>query len=500
MAKNILNLNHTDAKKFFLTQEVFSNIELPDYFVFKNVLSATDKAFKKKVLDLSDLNKAKEKETINHILYGNKDGKYAWRKYQIINPLLYVSLVNIITEKDNWKFLQNCFNEFQKSKNIRCESMPVIPTGKRKQKAAQITQWVNNVEKKSISLALDYKFIYHTDISSCYGSIYTHSLPWAIHTKKIGKEKRGYNDLFGNKIDCHLQAMNNGQTNGIPEGSSLMDFVAEIVLGYADCELSKKLNKIIESKKYFILRYRDDYRIFVNDISDGDIILKSLSEVLLDLGFRLNTNKTCFNQDIIGGSIKDDKVDSLKYGLVPKKLSKTELLRQLLIIQQIGKKFPNSGILKNRLSKIIDVVKSEHYKYQEKTITGILIDIGYNNPNCFPFIAGLMSDYIPKLSKQSQLDLLVRVQEKIGTLSNAGLLEIWIQRIALGLKLKLDFDETLCKYAYGDYKQKIFTNDWISGKTIKDILSNGVFVNRAVIDKIKPKIERREIQVFSYES
>ena len=131
---------------------------------------------------------------------------------------------------------------------------------------------------------------------------------------------------------------------------------------------------------------------------------------------------------------------------------------------------------------------------------GILIDIGYNNPNCFPFIAGLMSDYIPKLSKQSQLDLLVRVQEKIGTLSNAGLLEIWIQRIALGLKLKLDFDETLCKYAYGDYKQKIFTNDWISEKTIKDILSNGVFVNRAVIDKIKPKIERREIQVFSYES
>lgn len=500
MAKNILNLSHTDAKKFFLTGEAFSNIELPDYFIFKNVLSSVDKTFSKKILDLSDLNKAKENETINHILYGNKDGKYAWRKYQIINPLLYVSLVNIMTDKDNWKFLQNRFKEFQKYKNIRCESMPVMPTGKRKQKAAQITQWINNVEKKSISLALDYKFIYHTDISSCYGSIYTHSLSWAIHTKKIGKDKRGYNELFSNKIDCHLQAMNNGQTNGIPEGSILMDFVAEIILGYADCELSKKLNSLIESKKYYILRYRDDYRIFVNDISDGDIILKSLSEVLLDLGFRLNTNKTCFNPDIIGGSIKDDKVDSLKFELVPKKLSKTELLRQLLIIQQIGKKYPNSGILKNRLSKIVDIVKPEHYKNQEKTITGVLIDIGYNNPNCFPFIAGLMSDYIPKLSKQSQHDLLVRVLEKIGTLSNAGLLEIWIQRIALGLKLKLDFEETLCKYAYGDYKQKIFINDWITDKTIKAILRDGIFVNQSIIDKIKPKIESREIQVFSYQS
>ena len=83
------------------------------------------------------------------------------------------------------------------------------------------------------------------------------------------------------------------------------------------------------------------------------------------------------------------------------------------------------------------------------TMTGILIDIGYNNPNCFPFVAGLMSDYIPKLSKQSQKDLLERVQGKIGTLSNVGLLEVWIQRIALGVKLKLDFDETLCKYVYG---------------------------------------------------
>ncbi len=498
MEKNILNLNHIDAKKFFLTQDAFSNIELPNYFIFKDVLLAVDKAFKKKILDLSDLKKAKDKETANHVLYGNKDGKYAWRKYQIINPLMYVSLVNIITEKENWKFLQNRFKEFQKFKNIRCESLPIIPMGKRKQKAAQISQWVNNVEKKSISMALDYKFIYHTDISNCYGSIYTHSLAWAIHSKKIGKTKRGFSELFGNKIDCHLQAMNNGQTNGIPEGSSLMDFIAEIVLGYVDHELSQKLNGIIDNKKYYILRYRDDYRIFVNDISDGDIILKSLSEVLLDPGFRLNTNKTRFNQDIIGGSLKDDKVDSLKYELVPQKLSRAELLRQLLIIQQIGKKFPNSGVLKNRLSKIIDVVKMDHYRYQEKTITGILIDIGYNNPNCFPFVARLMSDYIPKLSKQSQHELLERIQEKICTLSNFGLLEVWIQRIALGLKLKLNFSEPLCKYAYGDYSQKIFINDWINDKKIKNILDNSVFVDQSVIDKIKPKIESKEIQIFSY--
>ncbi len=56
------------------------------------------------------------------LLYGNKDGKYVWRKYELINPLLYVSLVNIVTEKSNWKVLQDRFKEFKKDKNIECKS------------------------------------------------------------------------------------------------------------------------------------------------------------------------------------------------------------------------------------------------------------------------------------------------------------------------------------------------------------------------------------------
>lgn len=35
--------------------------------------------------------------------------------------------------------------------------------------------------------------------------------------------------------------MQHNQTNGIPQGSVLMDFVAEIVLGYVDLRLSKEL-------------------------------------------------------------------------------------------------------------------------------------------------------------------------------------------------------------------------------------------------------------------
>jgi hypothetical protein len=37
--------------------------------------------------------------------------------------------------------------------------------------------------------------------------------------------------------------MRHGQTNGIPQGSVLMDFIAEMVLGYADTLITKKTER-----------------------------------------------------------------------------------------------------------------------------------------------------------------------------------------------------------------------------------------------------------------
>ncbi|MBK9040666.1 MAG: hypothetical protein IPL83_16150 [Bdellovibrionales bacterium] len=52
----------------------------------------------------------------------------------------------------------------------------------------------------------------------------------------------------------------------IPQGSALMDFIAEMVWGYADLQIVKrKINKTPVTD-YFILHIRDDYRIFVNNL------------------------------------------------------------------------------------------------------------------------------------------------------------------------------------------------------------------------------------------
>lgn len=502
MRKSIIDLSAAEAKNFLLTSEAYCDLDLPCYFSFQNTLKEVSTKFTE-ILQLNMINQAKKLENINHILFHNKDGKYAWRKFQLIHPLIYVSLVNLITQEDNWQELHNVFTSFQKTENILCQSIPVISATekKKKQKAEQISQWVENIEKKSIELALEYKYLYKTDIVDCYNRIYTHSISWALHSKEEAKQHRQYNDLLGNKIDGHLQAMNYGQSIGIPQGSILFHLIAEIILGYADVELEKKLKNYISNKDYYILRYRDDYRIFVNDNDTGEKIIKALSEILLDLNFSLNPLKTSFCSNIIEGSIKPDKIHELKYEKVPKKINNSyELVKQLLIIHQIALSFPNSGTITRRLTKIMELLNKNNYricKGQEKVLSGILVDISYNSPNCFPLVATIISGYITNLPKKEQKTILENIYKKINYLPNIGFIEIWLQRISLGLKSAFPYNELLCKFVEDQkYINHIFDSTWINESEYRSIMENIDFIDRDIVDKLNPKININEVSIF----
>ena len=182
-------------------------------------------------------------DDVNYKFYHNKDGKYAWRMFQLIHPALYVNLVNVITNEKNWNIIKNKFKEFKQDLNIVCCSEVVESSSKDKDKGATINRWCSELEQNSIKLSLEYEYIGITDVVDCYGSIYTHSISWALHGKNIAKKEKDNKELLGNKVDKIIRDMCNGQTNGIPQGSTIMDFIAEIVLGYGDTLISSRLKE-----------------------------------------------------------------------------------------------------------------------------------------------------------------------------------------------------------------------------------------------------------------
>ncbi|MBL4888310.1 MAG: RNA-directed DNA polymerase, partial [Flavobacteriaceae bacterium] len=349
--KLIIELTNKEAKKIFLKQESYCNINLPDYFSFQDLLNNIDKELSGRRISDFKVENPRKYDNVNHKLLSNKDGKFAWRPFQLINPAIYISLINTITEKDNWKILIDRFKTFQLNEKIECHSLPVVSeTENKTNQSAQILNWWQMIEQKSLTLSLDFKHVIHTDISDCYGSIYTHSVPWAIHTKEKSKKNRK-NSLLGNAIDNHLQDMSYGQTNGIPQGSVLMDFIAEIVLGYIDLCLFEKL----ETKNitdYKILRYRDDYRIFTNNSFKGEEITKELSEILSGLGLKLNAEKTIQSDDLIKSSLKPDKRYWISNQIITG--SKQKWLIQLYLLSE---KFPNSGTIDTQMREFLKVLE-----------------------------------------------------------------------------------------------------------------------------------------------
>ncbi len=493
--KTVIDLKYNEAKGFFLKENSYFSLELPDYFTFQGLLDILDRELiDRELKEIKTAQKVKNLDGVNYKILNNKDGKYAWRPFQIIHPTIYVNLVQSITKENHWATIINCFKNYSRNSKIECHSVPVLDTEEKSAKENQIYEWWHKVEQRSITLALEFNHVLHLDIADCYGSLYTHSIVWALHTKEKAKklENRKNNDFIGNIIDWCIQDMSNGQTNGIPQGSVLMDFIAEIVLGYADLLLTQKLDKK-NITEYKIIRYRDDYRIFTNNSVQSSIIAKELSEVLSELNFKVNSQKTIDNNDLILGALKPDKI----HWIYNKR--KTENIQKwLLQLYVLGEKFPNSGTLYKEVKHFLDwLQKREEPKKEEKEIKdpevliSILINLAYNNPRLYPLVTGSISFLITKIeNEEEQKDIILKIKNKFNQLPNTNYLDVWLQRLTLKINVDVNYSSKLCQKV-NDNSTMVWNSEWLNNR-FKKIVDETSIINNEKINKLEINFSKFE--------
>jgi hypothetical protein len=500
--KNILEYDHTEARRFFLKEESYFNFDLPTYFTFQPLLNkVSNKLQGKRLSDFYSTfyNSKKDKnlptfpqfyENVNYEFLNNKDGKYAWRPFQLIHPAIYCSLVHNMTTSKNWNFITKRFKKFNSDERIRCLSIPIESETESSDKSALVFHWWQEIEQKSLEMAINYEYLIHTDISDCYGSLYTHSIAWAIHTKARAKAERQNKYLIGNIIDNHLQYMSFGQTNGIPQGSVLMDFIAEMVLGYADLLLSERTNKAGLSN-FLILRYRDDYRIFTNNPQEAEFILKQLTEILIELGMRINTEKTHISNNIIQDSIKPDKTFWMNNQRWPKRPQE-----KLIVIHSLAQKYPNSGSLNKVLTKFFEGIKNlNDINDNIYLLINILTDIVYKNPRTYPISAAILSKFLSFIEPtEEKKNLLKIIHSKFEKIPNTAYLKIWLQRITYIIDDKISYNEYLCKKVTNS-DISIWNSDWLN-EEMKKLITNQDVVDRKILMKMKPIIDTEEVGLF----
>lgn len=142
--------------------------------------------------------------------------------------------------------------------------------------------WKEHPQKK-LKARSHSRHMVKADISRFFPSIYTHSVPWALHSKSVAKKDRSLN-LLGNRLDELCRSMQDGQTLGIPIGPDTSSIISEIILANIDVTLRKYCNNAVRSV--------DDYEIYCDSKAGAEKALSVLQSSLKDYELELNTLKT----------------------------------------------------------------------------------------------------------------------------------------------------------------------------------------------------------------
>ena len=161
-----------------------------------------------------------------------------------------------------------------------------------------------------------------TDVSSCFPSIYSHALVWALESKEWAKQHKKDRELWQNQLDSLVRNLKFGETNGLLIGPHASNLLADIVL--------TRVDEQIINRGYKCVRFIDDCKCFTRTRDDADRFVVDYGSELKKYGLLLNNKKTKIARLPIVS--EDDWVRLLNdyVGLLPKNKLELRHARSLL--------------------------------------------------------------------------------------------------------------------------------------------------------------------------
>lgn len=209
------------------------------------------------------------------------------RSFGIPTPMKYQRLC--ATLRDNWDEIKNHFHTQTDNQDYRVSRIHLRKLfGKKELFEMNYKNWrVDGNPETGLLISKPNgasKYTVKADISTCFPSIYSHSLSWALVGKDVSKATCHDDRLWYNKIDAACYTLKNGETHGLLIGPCASNLLSEIILTTVD--------KKLYDKGYRYYRNIDDYECYVESYEAAQKFLSDLEEALGEYDLPLNHKKT----------------------------------------------------------------------------------------------------------------------------------------------------------------------------------------------------------------
>ncbi len=223
--KRLIDVSSDEAKKHFLKESSYFNGDFPNYITFGPILNDVANVLgNRSYLDFKKQN-PDWFPNVNYNFISNKDGRFSWRPFELMHPALYVSLVNLICEPENWARISLRLKEFEGGA-VECCSSPVMSINTQSDQAAQVRNWWQRVEQRSLTYSLEFSHLLHTDVIDCYGftfpaiaGILSHLISLAPKNEKIRLWSKVHNKMkrvpYNGYLEIWLQRVTKPKSVGI---------------------------------------------------------------------------------------------------------------------------------------------------------------------------------------------------------------------------------------------------------------------------------------------
>lgn len=298
------------------------------------------------------------------------------RSYNIPHPIAYTQLAKCIV--DNW----NVIEPFQTS------HVSMIRPRQHKDGRIVIMDYERFATRATRvrDLAFNKRYVVRTDITSCFGSIYTHAIPWAVvgvATAKVSTKSGWFNEL-----DKRTRLCTRNETQGIPIGPGTSNIISEIILSKVDQTLASEFHFARGAEKNGISRFIDDYSFYCDSYDEAEHFIRRLDEELGVFKMRLSARKTSIITPV--SPFGDRWASELALRLPAKdSLNSYRCTNYLEFASALASQFPDGSVLKYAASAL---VRSPLSVSAQVTILDYLLVLSPTNPVLLPLLEKLFDN------------------------------------------------------------------------------------------------------------